>query len=139
MAGSIVVTTQDLGSKITKYRVVWTSDSSGVVSGNTFELRMGTLIGVEFTPGSGGSQPDLLYDVDLLDTESATLFDDGSGNSIGNNLSNAVSTNHVPLVGLTGVTLYRRWHHGGLVQLTIAAAGSTKSGTVDIYLMEGVL
>jgi len=139
MAGSIVLTTEDLGSKITRYRVVWTSDAAGAVSGNTFVMRMGTLLAVEFTPGAGGSQPTSAYDVDLLDAEGATLFDDGAGNSIGNNLSNTVSTNHTPLVGLTGVTLYRRWHHGGSVQPTVAAAGDTKSGTIDVYVMEGVL
>lgn len=139
MAGSIAVSTFDLGSKITRYSIAWTSDASGSVSGNTFNLKMGTLLTVEFTPGAGGVQPDALYDVDLLDAEGTTLFDDGAGNSIGNNLSNVVSTNHVPLQGLTGVTLYRRWHHGGTVQPTVAAAGNAKQGTIDVYVMEGVL
>ena len=139
MAGSIVVTTEDLGSKITKYSVAWTSDAAGAVSGNTFDLKMGSLVAVEFTPGSGGSQPTALYDADMLDESGTSMFDDGSGNSIGTNLSNTVSTHHVPLVGLVGVTIYRRWHHGGTAEPTIAAAGDTKTGTINIYVMEGVI
>lgn len=139
MAGSISVTTTDLGAKITKYSVAWTSDASGVVSANTFPMKMGTIVAVEFSPGAGGAQPTTLYDVDLLDGEGTTLFDDGAGNSIGNNLSNTVSSHHVPMVGLTGVTIYRRWHHGGAVQPTVAEAGNSKSGVIDIYVMEGVL
>lgn len=139
MAGSITVTTSDLGSGVTKYSVAWTSDAAGVVSGNSFPMKMGTLVAVEFTPGSGGAQPTDLYDMDLLDGEGTTMFDDGAGTSIGANLSNVTATHKVPLTGLTGVTIYRRWHHGGNAQLTAANAGNAKSGTVDIYVANGVL
>ena len=139
MAGSIVVTTLDLGSKITRYTVTWTSDASGDVTGNTFVMMMGTLVAVGFSPGAGGSQPSDLYDVDCLTAANVTVFDNGAGTSIGSNLSNVLSSHHVPLTGLTGVTIYRRWTPGGAFQLTVANAGDTKSGTVSIFVAEGIL
>lgn len=139
MAGSIAVTTSDLKSGVTKYSVLWTSDASGNVNSSTFAMKMGTMIAVEFVPGAGALAPTDLYDVDLLDEEGVTMFDNGGGTSIGSNLSSALGSHHVPLVGLIGVTIYRRWHHGGLVQPTVAAAGDSNSGTINIYVAEGVV
>lgn len=139
MAGSIVVTTREIANNTVRYSVLWTSDASGDVNGTLFDMSSGTIIAVEFVPGTGGSAPTTLHDVDLLDEEGVTMFDDGSGTSIGSNLSATVASHKVPLVGLVGVTIYRRWHHGGPVQLTAANAGNAKSGTVNIYLAFGVL
>jgi hypothetical protein len=139
MAGAIVVSAIGLKSGVTQYEVTWVSDASGNVSGSTFEMKMGTLISVEFVPGPGALAPDSLYDVDLLDGEGATLFDDGSGTSIGANLSATLASHKVPLVGLTGVTIYRRWHHGGAVQPTVAGAGDSNAGTVNVFVADGVL
>lgn len=129
----------DSGAHITKYEVTWVSDASGNVSGSTFTMKTGTLVAVEFVPGAGALAPDNLYDIDLLDAEGVTLFDDGSGTTIGANLSGTTATHKVPLNGLTGVTIYRRWHHGGAVQLTVANAGDSNAGTVNIYVAAGVL
>ncbi len=139
VAGSIVVTTANLGSNVTKYSSVWTSDASGNVNGNTFNSKMGTFIAVEFIPGSGGSQPTDLYDVDCLGAGGVSVFDNGAGASIGANLSNAVSSHHVPLVGLAGVTIYRRWNSAGPLELTVASAGNAKSGTVNIFMVDGII
>lgn len=139
MAGAVVITTSKIDNAIGKYEVTWISDASGDVSGSVFAMMSGTIIAVEFIPDSGLTQPTTLYDVDLLDAEGVTMFDDGSGSSIGTNLSNAAASHHVPLVGLTGVTIYRRWHHGGDVQLTVAGAGDTNSGVVNIYVKSGVV
>lgn len=139
MAGSIAVTTSEVTHNILKYEVVWTSDSAGVVSGNTFDMVVGTIIAVEFVPGTGGSAPTTLYDVDMLDAENVTMFDDGAGTSVGSNLSATEASHKVPLVGTTGVTIYRRWHHGGAVQPIVANAGNAKSGTVNIFVSQGVL
>jgi hypothetical protein len=139
MAGSIVVSTSEVSNNIMKYSVAWTSDAAGAVNGNTFDMAVGTIIAVEFVPGTGGSAPTTLYDVDMLDAENVTMFDDGAGTSIGTNLSAVAASHKVPLVGTTGVTIYRRWHHGGAVQPTVAAAGDTKSGTINIFLSMGVL
>lgn len=139
MAGSIVVATNEVTHNILRYRVTWTSDAAGEVNGHTFAMTVGTIIAVEFEPGTGGVQPDSLYDVDLLDAEGTTMFDDGAGTSIGANLSNTLASHHVPLVGLTGVTIYRRWHHGGDVQPTVTGAGASNSGKIDVYVISGVL
>lgn len=139
MAGSITLTTREIANNIVRYSVLWTSDASGAVSGNAFDMASGTIVAVEFVPGTGGSAPTTLHDVDLLDEENVTMFDDGAGTSIGSNLSAVDASHKVPLVGLVGVTIYRRWHHGGPVQPTVANAGDTKSGTVNIYLAFGVL
>lgn len=139
MAGSIVVTTREVAHNVVKYSVAWTSDASGNVSGNVFDMAVGTLVAVEFIPGTGGSAPTTLYDIDMLDEENVTMFDDGAGTSIGSNLSATDASHRVPLVGLVGVTIYRRWHHGGPVQPTVTNAGDTNSGTINIFLAFGVL
>jgi hypothetical protein len=139
VAGSIVVTTTEVTNNILKYSVAWTSDASGNVSGVTFPMIVGTIIAVEFIPGSGGSQPSDGYDVDFLDAGGVTMFDNGANTSIGSNLSNLFASHAVPLVGLTGVTIYRRWHYGGLVTVDVANAGNAKSGTVNVFMSAGVL
>lgn len=139
MAGSIVLSTSEVINNVLKYSVAWTSDASGVVSGHVFDMIVGTIVAVEFIPGTGGSTPTTLYDVDMLDAENITMFDDGSGTSIGSNLSATTGIHKVPLVGLVGVTIYRRWHHGGAVQLLVANAGDSKQGTVNVFISSGVL
>lgn len=139
MAGSVALTTSEVTNNVLKYSALWTSDASGDVNGSTFGMIVGTIVAVEFIPGTGGSTPSPLYDVDLLDAEGVTMFDDGSGTSIGSNLSSTEASHKVPLVGLVGVTIYRRWHHGGLVELRVVNAGDTKRGTVNIYVSAGVL
>jgi hypothetical protein len=139
MAGAIVASAIKSGSGVTQYEVVWVSDASGDVSGSSFAMKMGTIIAVEFIPSVGALAPTALHDVDLFDAEGTTMFDDGSGTSIGSNLSGTEASHKVPLVGLTGVTIYRRWHHGGEVELRVAGAGDTNAGTVNIYVADGVL
>lgn len=139
MAGAIVVTTTKMPARVFKYEITWVSDASGNVNGNTFPLKSGTIIAVEFVPGTGALEPTTLYDVDCTDAEGVTIFDDGSGTSIGSNLSATAPSHKVPLVGLVGVTIYRRWHHGALVELDISGAGDSNAGTVNIYIAEGIL
>ena len=139
MAGAVVVATTKLPALVFKYEVTWVSDASGNVGGSTFPLKTGTIVAVEFVPGAGALAPTTLYDIDLLDAEGVTLFDDGSGTSIGSNLSATEASHRVPLVGLVGVTIYRRWHHGGEVQLAVSGAGDSNAGTVNVYIAEGIL
>lgn len=139
MAGSIAVTTREVTNNVLQYSVAWTSDAAGAVNGTSFDIIVGTIVAVEFVPGAGGSAPTALHDIDLLDEEGVTMFDDGSGTSIGSNLSDTVASHKVPLVGLVGVTIYRRWHHGGSAELRVSGAGDTKSGTVNIFVSAGVL
>lgn len=139
MAGSISVTTREVSSNIVRYSVAWTSDASGNVSDNLFDMAVGTILQVEFVPGAGGVAPTILYDVDMLDDLNITLFDDGSGTSIGSNLSSTEASQKAPLGGLIAVTVYRRWHHGGPVQLRVSNAGNAKQGTVHVYVSFGIL
>lgn len=139
MAGSIVVSVSEVTHNILKYSVAWTSDASGNVNGTTFDMMVGTIVAVEFVPGLGAAAPTALYDVDLVDHENVTMFDDGSGTSIGSNLSATDASHKVPLVGLVGVTIYRRWHHGGTAELRVSGAGDSNQGTVNVFLANGVL
>jgi hypothetical protein len=139
MAGVILVNAIKMKSLVTLYKVTWVSDASGAVNTSVFTAKMGTIIAVEFIPGISVTQPDDLYDVDCLDAEGVSIFDNGAGATIGGNLSNVVATHAVPLVGLTGVTIYRRWHHGGTLQPTVVNAGDTNSGVINIYMVDGIL
>lgn len=139
MPGAVIMSAIGLKSGVTQYQLTWISDASGDVSGTTFQMKQGTIVAVEFIPGSGLTQPDNLYDVDMVDAEGATMFDDGAGTTIGANLSNVAVQHKVPLVGLVGVTIYRRWHHGGTAELRVAGAGDTNSGVVNVFVTDGVL
>lgn len=135
MAGSVTLTTSYVSTStgITKYSMEWTSDASGVVSGNSLTFLSGTILTVEFIPSSTAAPTDL-YDVDLLDPESISAFGDGAGGSIGANLSATVAAHKIPFINGASTTYVRTWMHGGEYELTVANAGITKSGTVNIYI-----
>lgn len=139
MAGVIVTSAIKMKSLVTLYQVTWVSDAAGTVGGTTFTAKMGTIIAVEFIPGTSITQPTDLYDVDCLDADNISVFDNGAGATIGANLSNVVASHHVPMVGLSGVTIYRRWHRGGTLQPTVVNAGNTTSGVIKIYMMDGII
>lgn len=111
----------------------WTSDASGDVSGTSTTMPTGTVVAVEFTPDSAGTQPSDLYDVTFTDSNSVNVFDDGAGASIGANLSNAATVHAIPFVGGGAVTYVRRWLPGGSYTLVVANAGNAKGGLVTIY------
>lgn len=138
MAGAIVASAIGLKAGVTHYDVTWVSDASGNVSGSTFAMKQGTVVAVEFVPGSGALAPDTLYDVDMLDEHGVSIFDNGVGASIGLNLSATVASHAIPLLGVAGSTLHRRWHQGGPVQPTVANAGDSNAGTISVYVMDGV-
>lgn len=139
MAGAIVVSPVKMKSLITRYEVTWLSDASGEVSGSVFMAKMGTIIAVEFVPGTGITQPVDLYDVDCLDVDGISVFDNGAGASVGSNLSNVTPSHHVPLGGLSGAAICRRWLRGGTLQPTVSNAGDTMSGVIKIYVADGVV
>lgn len=118
-ASSITVTSANPGRNFTRYSVAWTSHTDGTVS-NSFNVRAGNLVQIKFVPGSGGTQPTDLYDVTLLDADG---FDVLAG--AGANLSNASAS--------MTVASSVRFVEGGALTLTIAAAGSGKTGTVVIW------
>lgn len=139
MPGIVLSAPTDAKHGITKYQLTWVSDASGNVSGMPVTLRSGTIVSVEFVPGAGATAPDALYDVDMIDVNGISMFDNGAGTTIGANLSAVVASVGLPLFGQTGTTPHRRWHPGGPVQLLVAGAGDTNSGVVNIYILGGVL
>jgi len=138
MAGTVTLTTDQTNQTITKYSLAWLSDAGGAVSATSVTLKPGTVVAVTFSPGS--VTPTDLYDVTMTcDTHGTNILDDGAGASIGANLSNTVSTHKVPFIGGGAVTYVRQWLHGGGYTLVVAAAGATKTGTVDIYVSSEVI
>lgn len=141
MAGSIVVTSGPIanGAGIYKYGIAWTSDASGVVSVTPFAVNPGTIVLVEFVPGSGGTTPTDLYDVMMTDDLGVNVLGDGAGGSIGTDSLAASATSKVPLViGATGLFV-RRWLHGGNLIPVVAAAGNAKTGLINLYVAPGVI
>lgn len=138
MAGSVVATQTPLGVGVTKYALAWTSDAAGAVSANPVTLPPGTIILVEFVPGA--ATPTDLYDVTMTDDLGVNVFGDGgAGTSIGDNCLAAAATARVPLVVGAANLFARRWLHGGAYTLVVAAAGNTKTGTVNIYVAPALL
>lgn len=126
--GTVVVTTLEIGGGVTKYTVDWTSDASGAVSSNAFNVKRGELLQVKFVPDGGGTQPTDLYDVTLVDSNSVDVLAGG-----GANLSNAASTIKVPSFGAT--TLYRYYHDGtSTLDLVVANAGNAKGGLLILWV-----
>lgn len=147
MAGSVTVTRAMVPSSggVSKISLAWTCDASGNVSGNALTMGCGSIVVVEFIPGTGGTQPTNLYDVDFLDVNGASMFNDGTGTSIGANLSNTIGVHRVPMVVGTNATpvFVRTWLQGPAggnpYQLTVANAGNATTGIVNIFQVPGVL
>jgi len=121
-AGSVVVTTSNVGGGVAKYSVAWTSSAGGAVSANAFAVRAGRLIAVKFVPASAGDAPTDQYDVTLVDTDSVDLLD-----SRGANLSNTASS-----MLLWDPPLYRDATQ--TLDVVVANAGNAKSGTVILWV-----
>jgi hypothetical protein len=138
VVGSVTLTTTSVGggTGALKCSMAWTSDASGNVSGNSLTLPAGTIVAVQFIP-SATNAPTALYDVDLLDVNATSMFDDGTGASIGANLSATLSTYKTAFINGASTTFVRAWIPGGSsfpYQLTVANAGNAKQGTVNVYV-----
>jgi hypothetical protein len=125
VAGSITVTTSEAGSGLTKYSVAWLSNASGAVTENSFNVRAGELVQVEYVPDAGGTQPTDAYDMTLLNANSLDVLGGG-----GANLSNATRTQAVPAVS----TYFRRTLEAGALTPTISNAGNAKGGTLILLV-----
>lgn len=122
----------DLEKSGSVYTTSWTSSAGG---GYTEAVIMrGWLVGIDFIPGSGGSQPSSNYDVTLIDSNSLDALATPAGitnasgtskASIGLDLSNSV-TEHYPETNKQQVLRYLN----GSYTVTVANAGNTKSGTI---------
>ena len=127
MAGSNTVTVSDKGGNISEYSMAWTSDGSGNVSGNTFGIKRGILVAVEYDP-DGTDAPTANYDVTLnvTDTTGADLL-----GGTGSNLSATATTRSTPLVNTSGEIYFE----GGTVDLVVANGGAAKKGVVKLWVL----
>ena len=125
--GSVTVTTTQYAglnnANRVRYAIAWTSSAAtGAVSGNAFSTVRGKLLMVKFMPSLAGTQPDNLYDLTLVDSDSIDLL-----NGAGANLSNATGlyVTFNPPIYLDGTST---------LDLVIANAGNSKTGTVYIWV-----
>ena len=127
--GTLTMVSSEVRAGLYVYTFSWTSDAAGNVSGTTFPLAPGTIVSLEFQPGTGGSQPTNLYNVVLNDDMAVDLLG-GSGAG----LSNAANSITTPRINSERV-----YHHGGSCELKVSAAGNAKSGVVVVYIAPGIL
>jgi len=125
VAGSITATVTDAGAGLTKYSVAWLSNASGAVTENTFNVKAGELVQVEYVPDAGGTQPTDAYDMTLLNANGTDVLGGG-----GANLSNATRTQAVPAVS----TYFRRTLEAGALAPTVSNAGNAKGGTIVLLV-----
>tara|TARA_Y100000310_G_scaffold299414_1_gene334250 strand:+ start:356 stop:760 length:405 start_codon:yes stop_codon:yes gene_type:complete len=134
MAGSISVSTTKDRAGVVRYAIDWLTDASGDVDTTTFDAMDGTIIQVEFTPDSGGTQPSNNYDLTILDEHGADVL-----NGEGSNLSNTDAEHAVPLIG-SGANINKRWyHHAGTLQPVVANGGNAKGGITYLYIAPGAM
>ncbi|HEX4302838.1 MAG TPA: hypothetical protein VHZ78_08590 [Rhizomicrobium sp.] len=131
VAGSVTLTSSDLGGGYTKYSMAWVCSAGGAVAENPIEFKRGHIHQVKFMPDGGGTQPSDLYDVTLLDAISGGVdFLTGTGA----NVSNATRKIGVPQVGDGTTALQRVFHEGGNLYPTVANAGNAKGGTIVLIM-----
>ena len=111
--------------------IEWTSDASGNASVATGGKVRGILRRVVFAPGTGGDQPDNLYDAVLNDEHSIDVLA-----AQGANLSNAAASSVCPGVPLKDgtTTSVAPMVVDSVLTLVISNGGNTKSGTVYLYV-----
>lgn len=124
-----VTTTNSGAGSINRISMAWTSDASGNASVPV--LVSGTILKVQFVPGTGGAQPSNSYGAVLSDLSGLDVLR-GQGAS----LSNATATQFCPVIPATDGT-----NTGSVpvvvaeqLTLTISAAGNGKSGAVVLYV-----
>lgn len=131
VAGSITVTTSDLGRGYTKYSLAWVCSAGGAVTEVATPFQRGHFEAVRFIPDAAGTQPTDAYDITLLDAISGGA-DYLTG--LGANLSNANRKIGAPETGDGTTALQRVFFEGGNLYLTVANAGTSKGGTVEIVM-----
>jgi len=125
------VTREDIGAGVTKVTIPWTSDASaGSVGEIAVELPAGTLLRLRTDP-DGDDAPTDDYDVTLLDAIGGADVLGG----VGANRDTANVEIAVPVEG----TYFRPWIAGGDYYPTVAAAGNSKAGVIELYIARGAV
>lgn len=114
--------------RLQRTAISWLSTAGGL-AGDTIAIN-GTILGVEFVPDSGGTQPTDQYDVTLNDAAGVDVL-----SGLGANLSNASATYRVPLVtGSDGTnSAYLPRVVAESLTLAVTNAGNAKGGQLIIY------
>lgn len=127
MAGSIVVTTTQVGSiasGITKYSIAWTSDASGNVNTSSFAIRHGHIMQVKFAPGVGVSAN---YGATLPDADGVDLFA-GKGTSLSASAASIIA----PVIGTTSSAPFTE--DNAAIVPTLTGCGNAATGRIDIFV-----
>lgn len=125
-AGTVTVTTADVGGGVTRYTIAWVSDALGAVSGNTIAIKPGVIVAVKFTPDAAATQPTDLYDVTFEDPDDVDLL-----MGVGANLSNANATRVKPPVNTSDEVYF---DGSASCELVVSNAGNAKGGTVYLFV-----
>lgn len=131
VAGTLgTVEVEDVGGGVTKVTIPWTSDGSGNVTERAVALPAGTLLRLRTDP-DGDAAPTDNYDITLLDAIGGADVLGGVG---ANRSTSAVQT-VVPVEG----TYFRPWISAGDYYPTIANAGDTKEGVIELFIARGMV
>ena len=125
-AGSVTVTSADVGGGVTQYTLAWVSSAGGAVSGNTIAIKRGEILAVKFRPDGGGTAPTDLYDVTFEDPDNVDLLLGG-----GANLSGTLATRKKPALN-TSDSLF--FEGSASCELVVANAGAARGGTVILLV-----
>lgn len=123
--GTVTVTEETVGS-VKKILFDWLSENGGANAGKaqktTTYAYNGVLERVVFVPDSGGTAPDNLYDVTVLDEDGYDVL-----SALGADLSNAAYVTKTHADGLGAVA-------NDKLTLTVDNANNAKGGVVILYL-----
>ena len=106
---------------IRKIKLAWLTDASGNAT-KTIGVS-GVLLAIGYEPGTGSTQPDNLYDATVKDSSDTIAYNGSTGADLSNVTAtyNALNSNYGYAIN-------------GDIKITIANAGSGKTGYIYLYL-----
>lgn len=115
-------------SKLHKHQWSWTTDESGdVTSVGTAYGVTGRILAAQFEPGTGSSQPNASYDLQLYDSKSIDVL-----GGAGSNLANSANTR----VAVPTDTYFLPILYEANITPKVANGGDTKTGVAILYTEE---
>jgi hypothetical protein len=118
----VTITEDSIPHAIRKIKWDWACTDLGVVDSTTTKSYSGRVVRCVLASDAGGTAPDNLYDVTILDSDGYDVIH-GSGADV----TNAVT------VQVTDATKLM-WVKDSKLQLKIATAGNAKGGIVILYI-----
>lgn len=114
---------------LVKVTIPWVSSSGGAVQETGVTLPGGTLVKMRTDP-DGTAAPTDNYDITLLDGDGVDVLGGAGANRDTANVEDAY-----PAAG----TYFRPVIEGGTYYPTIAAAGDTKAGEIELFIARGMV